>query len=110
MNRNRFWVSIFVSLVFVFGLLVQVSRFTMLYRQASRLEMEQEAIAAENRKLEAEIAVLTNRTRTDVLAGRSNFVTIQPEEKLTIIIEPKKTDTIADPLNTAKLPQGGRHD
>lgn len=110
MNRNRFWVSIFVSLVFVFGLLVQVSRFTMLSRQASRLEMEQEAIAAENRKLEAEIAVLTNRTRTDVLAGRSNFVTIQPEEKLTIIIEPKKTDTSTDPVNTAKLQQGARHD
>jgi len=110
MNRNRLWVSIFVSLVFVFGLLVQVSRFTMLSRQASRLEMEQEAVAAENRKLEAEIAVLTNRTRTDVLAGRSNFVAIQPEEKLTIIIEQKKTDTSTDPVNTAKLPQGARHD
>lgn len=110
MHRNRFWISIFVSLAFVFGLLVQASRFTMLSRQASRLEMEQEAIAAENRKLEAEIAVLTNRTRTDVLAGRSNFVTIQPEEKMTIIIEPRNSASDADPVNTAKLPQGARHD
>lgn len=110
MNRNRFWVSIFVSLVFVFGLLVQVSRFTMLSRQASRLEMEQEAVFAENRKMEAELAVLTNKTRTDVLAARSNFVTIQPEEKLTIIIEQKKPDSSTDSVNTAKLPQGARHD
>lgn len=110
MKKNRFWLSLFVSLVFIFGLLVQVSRFTMLSRQASRLEMEQEAVAAENRKLEAEIAVLTNRARTDVLAGRSDFVAIKPEEKLTIIIEPKQSTSEADPVNTAKLPQGGRHD
>ncbi|HEY9053837.1 MAG TPA: hypothetical protein VIO60_03355 [Rectinemataceae bacterium] len=86
MRRIRFWVLSFISLIFLLGLAWQTSRFADLRARAKELEREQESLVSGNRRLEAELARLSNRERTSSLAERIGLRKALPEERLKVVI------------------------
>ena len=84
MKFSRFWALLIVSCLFLVGLAWQASRFADLDARARDLETEQESRIAQNRKLEAEIALLSSRERTAEMAARLGLRRALPEERLRI--------------------------
>lgn len=116
MKIGRFWTLIVVAGFFALGMVWQSSRFADLSAKARGLEAEQENWIAQNRKIEAEIALLSSRERTSVMANRLGLKKALPEEKLRIMVTPAKAaassalESTGKPLSAAKLPQGGSND
>lgn len=116
MKLGRFWVSIILAGGFAVGMVWQASRFADLSAKAHNLELEQENWIAKNRKLEAEIALLSSRERTSAMAGRMGLQKALPEERIRIQVTPaqgsaaNETAGPAASVSSAKLPAGGSHD
>lgn len=117
MKFGRFWVLVILAAFFGIGMVWQASRFADLSAKAADLELEQENWITQNRKLEAEIALLSSRERTSTMAGRLGLKKALPEEKLRILLAPSAASpsgsgepTAGRPLSSAKLPGGGVHD
>ena len=117
MKFGRFWVLVILSAFFGIGMVWQASRFADLSAQAASLELEQENWIAQNRKLEAEIALLSSRERTSTMAGRLGLKKALPEEKLRILLSPGQAKlsgssglSTGEPLSSARLPGGGNND
>ena len=117
MKFGRFWVLVILAAFFGIGMVWQASRFADLSAKAADLELEQENWIAQNRRLEAEIALLSSRERTSAMAGRLGLKKALPEEKLRIQLSPGQVSlpgsagsTAGRPLSSAKLPGGGAHD
>ncbi|MCX7026350.1 MAG: hypothetical protein NT061_02410 [Spirochaetes bacterium] len=87
MKLGRFWkllMLLIVSCIFLVGLAWQASRFADLDSEARTLETAQETWIAENRKIEAEIALLSSRERTTKMAAKLGLKRALPEERLRI--------------------------
>lgn len=84
MKGGRFWALLIASCFFLVGLAWQSSRFADLDSRARTLETEQESWIAQNRKIEAEIALLSSRERTTEMATRLGLKRALPEERLRI--------------------------
>ncbi|HWR11440.1 MAG TPA: hypothetical protein VN445_06440 [Rectinemataceae bacterium] len=116
MKIGRFWTLVIVAGFFALGMAWQSSRFTDLTAKARALEEEQATWIAENRKIEAEIARLSSRERTQEMASRLGLKKALPEEKLRIQLTPagdsvsKTLGSGGIPLSSAKKAEGGAHD
>lgn len=88
MKKGRFWISLLASSLFALALVAQASRFADLRAKAKALEKRQETALAEIRELEADIAQLSSRERTDAMAARLGLKRIQPEETLRVLVDP----------------------
>jgi hypothetical protein len=113
MKFGRFWALVILAGIFCIGMVWQASRFADLSAKAADLEQEQENWIAQNRKLEAEIALLSSRERTSAMADRLGLKKALPEEKLRILLSPESAQgavSAGRPLSSAKLPGGGVHD
>lgn len=88
MKIGRFWTLMIVAGLFALGMIWQSSRFADLSAKAGELEAEQEHWIARNRKIEAEIALLSSRERTEAMANRLGLKRALPEDKLKIILAP----------------------
>jgi hypothetical protein len=84
MKFSRFWTLLIVSCFFLIGLAWQSSRFADLDARARALEIEQESWIAQNRKIEADIALLSSRERTVEMAAKLGLKRALPEERLRI--------------------------
>lgn len=84
MKFGRFWALLMVSCLFLIGLAWQSSRFADLDARARALETEQESWIAQNRKIEADIALLSSRERTAEMAAKLGLKRALPEERLRI--------------------------
>jgi len=115
MKIGRFWTLMILAGFFALGLVWQSSRFTDLSAKARLLEEEQESWIAENRKIEAEIALLSSRERTEAMASRMGLKKALPEEKLRIQLTPSG-ESISQALgsgtslSSAKKAGDGVHD
>ena len=117
MKFGRFWVLVILATFFGIGMVWQASRFADLSAKAADLELDQENWIAQNRKLEAEIALLSSRERTSIMAGRLGLKKALPEEKLRILLSPGQANlsgnaglSTGKPLSSARLPGGGSND
>jgi len=81
---GRFWILLIVSCLFLIGLAWQASRFADLDSRARALESEQQSWIAQNRRIEAEIALLSSRERTAEMASKLGLKRALPEERLRI--------------------------
>ncbi len=88
MKIGRFWTLMIAAGLFALGMVWQSSRFADLSAKAEELEVEQENWIAKNRKIEAEIALLSSRERTEAMANRLGLKRALPEDKLKIILAP----------------------
>jgi len=115
MKIGRFWTLMILAGFFALGMVWQSSRFTDLSAKARLLEEEQESWIAENRKIEAEIALLSSRERTEAMASRMGLKKALPEEKLRIQLTPSGEGVSQAlgsgiPLSSAKKAGDGVHD
>lgn len=116
MKIGRFWKLLTVAGVFALGMVWQSSKFSDLSAKARELESEQENWIAQNRKIEAEIALLSSRERTSAMASRMGLKKALPEEKLRILLAPSSAgasgspESAVNPVSSAKLPGGRSHD
>lgn len=115
MKLGRFWARMLLAGLFALGMAWQASRFIDLSARAKKLEAEQESWIAENKKIEAEIALLSSRERTQAMANRLGLKKALPEEKLRIQLTPPEgasgeLTTGIRPLSSAKSPAGASHD
>lgn len=88
MKVGRFWTLMIVAGFFALGMAWQSSRFADLKARARSLEAEQESWISQNRRLEAEIALLSSRERTQAMANRLGLKKALPEERLRILLTP----------------------
>ena len=84
MKLGRFWALLIVSCFFLIGLAWQASRFADMDARARTLETEQESWIAQNRRIEAEIALLSSRERTTAIAVKLGLKQVLPEERLRV--------------------------
>ena len=116
MKIGRFWALMLLAGLFALGMAWEASRFTDLSARAKAFEAEQSDWIARNRKLEAEIAVLSSRERTQAMATRLGLKKALPEERLRIqVLQPKRDaagplDTNGIPMSSAKSTGGDVHD
>jgi hypothetical protein len=116
MKISRFWTLMLLAGLFALGMAWEASRFADLSAKAKAFEAEQSDWIARNRKLEAEIAVLSSRERTQVMATRLGLKKALPEERLRIqVLQPKRDvagplDTNGIPMSSAKSGGGDIHD
>ncbi|MGB4586760.1 MAG: cell division protein FtsL [Rectinemataceae bacterium] len=116
MRLGRFWTLMLLAGLFALGMAWQSSRFTDLKSRARELEAEQETWIAENRKIEAEIALLSSRERTEAMATRLGLKKALPEEKLRILLAPAEKNSAASlgsqgiPLSSAQKAGSKSHD
>jgi len=116
MKIGRFWSLIILAGIFALGMVWQSSRFTDLSAKARALEAEQESWIAQNRKIEAEIALLSSRERTSAMANRLGLKKALPEEKLRILLTPSthaapgSLESSGTPMSSAKASGGDTHD
>lgn len=116
MKIGRFWSLVILAGIFALGMVWQSSRFADLSAKARALEAEQESWIAQNRKIEAEIALLSSRARTSAMANRLGLKKALPEEKLRVVLTPSMNATPGSlessgtPLSSVKAPGGGSHD
>lgn len=116
MKIGRFWSLIILAGIFALGMVWQSSRFADLSAKARALEAEQESWIAQNRKIEAEIALLSSRERTSAMANRLGLKKALPEEKLRVVLTPPamvapgSLGASGSSLSSAKAPGGGTHD
>ncbi|PKL07015.1 MAG: hypothetical protein CVV53_01470 [Spirochaetae bacterium HGW-Spirochaetae-9] len=116
MRLGRFWTLMILAGLFALGMAWQSSRFVDLRARARALEAEQETWIAENRKIEAEIALLSSRERTEAMATRLGLKKALPEEKLRILLVPSEKSPARSvgsqgiPLSSAGKTGGGSHD
>lgn len=89
MKKTKFWTLLIVSSFFLIGLAWQASRFADLSARARSLEKAQEAWIVENRKVDAEIAQLSSRERTQSMARRLGLAEAKPEDVTKVQITPK---------------------
>lgn len=113
MKIGRFWALMVLAGLFAIGMAWEASRFADLSARAKAFEAEQSDWIARNRKLEAEIAVLSSRERTQAMATRLGLKKALPEERLRIqVLQPKRDvagplDTNGIPMSSAKAGGGG---
>jgi cell division protein FtsL len=105
MKIGRFWTLMIAAGPLALGMVWQSSRFADLSAKAGELEAEQENWIARNRKIEAEIALLSSRERTEAMANRLGLKRALPEDKLKIILAPA-----AGSASAANPPGGASHD
>lgn len=116
MKIGRFWSLVILAGVFALGMVWQSSRFADLSAKARAIESEQENWIAQNRKIEAEIALLSSRERTSAMANRLGLKKALPEEKLRILLTPSgitapgALESAGTPMSSVKAPGGGAHD
>ena len=116
MKIGRFWALMVLAGLFAIGMAWEASRFADLSARAKAFEAEQSDWIARNRKLEAEIAVLSSRERTQAMATRLGLKKALPEERLRIqVLQPKRDvagplDTNGIPMSSAKAGGGDTHD
>jgi len=116
MKLGRFWTLMILAGLFALGMTWQSSRFVDLKSRARELEAEQETWIAENRKIEAEIALLSSRERTEAMATRLGLKKALPEEKLRILLAPAEKSSAGSlgsqgiPLSSAKTAGSESHD
>lgn len=116
MKIGRFWSLVILAGIFALGMVWQSSRFADLSAKARALETEQEGWIAQNRKIEAEIALLSSRERTSAMANRLGLKKALPEERLRILLTPStkaapgNLGSSGSPLSSAKAPGGDIHD
>jgi len=116
MKIGRFWALMLLAGLFALGMAWEASRFADLSAKAKAFEAEQSDWIARNRKLEAEIAVLSSRERTQAMATRLGLKKALPEERLRIqVLQPKRdaTGTLEAsgiPMSSAKTSGGDAHD
>jgi cell division protein FtsL len=92
---GQFWGLLIVSSLFLVGMTWQASRFADLSAKAKNLERTQERWVVENRKIEAEIALLSSRERMSSMAGRLGLKKVSPEEVTKIQIDAKHSSPAA---------------
>jgi len=109
MKTSRIWSLIIISGLFAVGLVWQTSRFADLSEKAHDLELEQQSWIAQNKKLKAEIAVLSSRERTSEMANYLGLKKVQPEERVRVQIVPEKSGTQVSQAQPT-TPGGGQHD
>ncbi|MCE5255824.1 MAG: hypothetical protein LLF89_03150 [Spirochaetaceae bacterium] len=109
MKMSRSWSLIIISCLFAVGLVWQTSRFADLSEKAHNLELEQQSWIAWNKRLEADIALLSSRKRTSEMANYLGLKKVQPEERMRIQIIPTKPGT---QVSSAKSQAAGedKHD
>ncbi len=102
---------------FMLGMTWQASRFADLNAKARKLETAQVGWISQNRKIEAELAVLSGRQRTAQYADKLGLRQALPEERLKVQLKPlpgeSSTQLPASPVGpvTKALPgQAGSHD
>ena len=116
MKVGRFWTLMIVAGLFALGMVWQSSRFADLAAKARALEAEQENWIAQNRRIEAEIALLSSRERTQAMASRLGLKKALPEERLRILLTPSGKggqETLGAsgiPLSSAKAAGGKSRD
>ncbi|MCE1195946.1 cell division protein FtsL [bacterium] len=116
MKIGRFWALMILAGLFALGMAWEASRFADLSAKARAFEAEQSDWIARNRKLEAEIAVLSSRERTQAMANRLGLKKALPEERLRVqVLQPKQNvagplDTSGIPMSSAKASGGDTHD
>lgn len=116
MKIGRFWSLVILAGIFALGMVWQSSRFADLSARAHALEAEQASWIAQNRKIEAEIALLSSRERTSAMANRLGLKKALPEEKMRILLTPSakaapsSLETSGSPMSSAKAPGGDIHD
>lgn len=116
MKLGRFWTLMILAGLFALVMAWQSSRFVDLGAKAKALEADQETWIAENRKIEAEIALLSSRERTEAMATRLGLKKALPEEKLRILLAPAEKSPAPSlgsqgiPLSAAKPAGGKSHD
>lgn len=88
MKKRRFWPLYILCSIFLVGMVWQVGRFANLSAEAGELERTQESWISRNRKLEAEIALLSSRERTAEMAEKLGLKRAEPEDRLRIVVKP----------------------
>lgn len=77
-----------MAIISLFALVFQSTRYLRLLDKAEELESAQESWIKENRRLEASIAVRTNRAWAEAAAVSLGYQKAEPEKRLRIIIDP----------------------
>lgn len=93
MKLGKFWSLMVFAGIFLLGMTWQASRFADLKAQARRLETAQMGWISQNKKIEADLAMLSSRERTAQLAGKMGLRQALPEERLKIQLIPAPAET-----------------
>jgi cell division protein FtsL len=88
MKPGRFWTLMIVAAFFALGMVWQSSRFADLKARAGELESVQEEWIAKNRKVEAQIALLSSRERAEAMASRLGLRKVLPEDRIKVTVQP----------------------
>lgn len=88
MKTGRFWTLMIIAAFFALGMVWQSSRFADLRAKARELELVQEEWIAKNRKVEAQIALLSSRERAESMAARLGLKKVLPEDRLKVTVQP----------------------
>jgi hypothetical protein len=117
MKSGKFWTLMVIAGAFMLGMTWQASRFADLKAKARKLETIQVGWISQNRKIEAELAILSSRQRTAQFAGKLGLRQALPEDRLTVElkIQPtegaaKITSTPIGPVTKADSAKAGSHD
>lgn len=117
MRAGKFWTLMVLAGAFMLGMTWQASRFADLRAKARKLETAQVGWISRNRKIEAELAVLSSRQRTALYADKLGLRQALPEERLKVQLNPLSAEPSAQlsippvgPVTKAVSDKAGSHD
>lgn len=107
MKLGKFWTLMVVAGAFMLGMTWQASRFADLRAKAKKLEAAQIGWISKNKKIEAELAILSSRERTAQYADKLGLRQALPEERLKVQVMPVNP---VGSVSKAASGQAGSHD
>ncbi len=117
MKAGKFWTLMVLAGAFMLGMTWQASRFADLKAKARKLETAQVGWISRNRKIEAELAVLSSRQRTALYADKLGLRQALPEERLKVQLKSLSVEPSAQlaippvgPVTRAVSDKAGSHD